>query len=65
MSETSIVVSETNTDAYVIICVTSFVPLIMSLVVTLILYRKFLFMIEETMCHSNEGLSQESNLNRL
>lgn len=56
---------ETSTDTYVIICVTSFIPLVLSLAVTLVLYRKFLFLIDETMSHSSGGLQLGSNSNRL
>lgn len=65
LADTSSSGPETSTDTYVIICVTSFIPLVLSLAVTLVLYRKFLFLIDETMSHSSRGLQLGSNSNRL
>ncbi|XP_061191218.1 uncharacterized protein LOC133199429 isoform X2 [Saccostrea echinata] len=58
--------SETSIDTFVIICVSSFIPLLLSLAVTLVLYRKLTFLIEETMTQSTDKFKQEpNNLNRL
>ncbi|XP_062589637.1 uncharacterized protein LOC134251272 isoform X2 [Saccostrea cucullata] len=57
--------SESSLDTFVIICISSFIPLILSLTVTLVLYRKLTFLIEETMTPPAIFKQEANNLNRL